>query len=732
MVVTEAEVEGKEAINSKIDSFTHLTYIEELGSISSRLSLPDFKVPLSAFEHLPVGDRMYVAAPNWEAIGAHPTAVSILKNGYSLEFNSLPPLVVNPAPFYLHLSTEQQLILDDEMFKFLDGHVIEPVLDLNSPGFYSPLFLRPKTDKGWRIIINISELNKHLVYKRFRMETINTVRQSLKQGMVAFTLDLKSAYSHIPIHPASRKYLRFFWHGRAFQFRSLPFGIAVAPQLFSFMVSQVARHFHRHGVPSHFYLDDWQFFEFLRHLLAANQPVILLTIRLLGWILNLDKSDLEIQPRSVYIGGDFRLDLGLVFPTQKRWDKVQSLLPAFCSLSSARASLWASVLGVLTSLQDLTPIGRLQLRLLQYHVNQYWTDREDLNILIPLTDECKSFLRWWLDPQNVMQGVPFVTPPAQLTIFTDSSNEGFGASLDAQHFSGKWSPSEKDSHINFLEMLCVKYALQHFQQQVAGKSILIASDNSTVISYLNKQSGTRSWSLHQLTYSILLWCFTHQVVLKARHIPGRLNIIADQLSRSGKILQTEWMLHSDVFRAICMVWHTPNIDLFATQYTNKLPTYFSPVPDPQCLGVDALSQSWEGVLGYAFPPPPSLIPLVLNKIEAHKHCTVILITPKWERKGWFVQLLGLLTDLPRQIPVFKKLLKQPNKLIFHSDPQTLQLHACLLSSNTSSTRAFRSQLQRKWPTRPDLPPTPCMRAIGQDTLFGVFQGILIHSLPLYL
>ena len=328
---------------------------------------------------------MHVAAPNWACIGANDFVLSVLSHGYNLEFITPPPLQVNPTPFYLNLNAEQQQILDDEMFKYMTGCVIEEVTDLSTPGFYSPLFLRPKTDTGWRVIINISQLNRHLVYRKFKMETMATVRQGLRKGCYAFSLDLSSAYHHVPIHPASRKYLRFFWRNRCFQFRVLPFGVSPAPWLFSLIVAQVARFFHTHSVPSHFYLDDWEFWHWWRHLLTKNQPTILFIVRALGWIVNETKSELEISQHDVYIGGDFNLALGTVCPTQKRWQKINQCIPQLCRVKFATAKFWASVLGMLTSAQDLTPMGRLQLRSLQYHVNRYWQDRRSPFVLIPVT-----------------------------------------------------------------------------------------------------------------------------------------------------------------------------------------------------------------------------------------------------------------------------------------------------------------------------------------------------------
>ena len=117
----------------------------------------------------------------------------------------------------------------------------------------------------------------------------------------------------------------------------------------------------------------------------------------------------------------------------------------------------------------------------------------------------------------------------------------------------------------------------------------------------------KSGSLCALLWRILSWCTRKQVTLKARHIPGRLNVIADKLSRLGQTIQTEWSLHPEVFKAICSQWHQPPVDQFATKYNNKLPQFVSPVPDPQAWPVDALSLSWENLDPYAFPPAAILL-----------------------------------------------------------------------------------------------------------------------------
>ena len=73
----------------------------------------------------------------------------------------------------------------------------------------------------------------------FKMETPETIRASLIPGERVSSIDLSDAYLHIPIHPNSRKYLRFCHKSQVFQFTSLPVGLAMAPRVFSMIVKEV-------------------------------------------------------------------------------------------------------------------------------------------------------------------------------------------------------------------------------------------------------------------------------------------------------------------------------------------------------------------------------------------------------------------------------------------------------------------------------------------------------------
>ena len=269
-----------------------------------------------------------------------------------------------------------------------------------------------------------------------------------------------------------------------------------------------------------------------------------------------------------------------------------------------------SLIGLLTATEKQIHLGRLHLRPIQWHLKNNQRVPESLEKVIPVPRSLHPHLKLWLEESNVLPGQLLHPLKHALQIFTDASKEGWGAHLNERTARGTWSVPESKLQINQLELKVVFLALKEFQDLCSSNIVLVATDNTTVVAYINKEGGMKSGSLCALLWRILSWCTRKQVTLKARHIPGRLNVIADKLSRLGQTIQTEWSLHPEVFKAICSLWHQPQVDLFATRFNNKLPQFMSPVPDLQAWAVDALSLSWENLDPYAFPPAA-----ILGKVD---------------------------------------------------------------------------------------------------------------------
>ncbi|XP_076470025.1 uncharacterized protein LOC143300312 [Babylonia areolata] len=212
----------------------------------------------------------------------------------------------------------------------------------------------------------------------------------------------------------------------------------------------------------------------------------------------------------------------------------------------------------------------------------------------------------WLTTPLLTQGVPIAPPTLQVALFTDASSMGWGAHMDSLHAAGTWSPEERLCHINVLELEAVRRALQHFMAEANGKTIRLFTDNTTVACYVNKGGGAHSADLSLRTEALLRWCHSKGIALSARHIAGKDNILADALSRSKSVIHTEWTLDKDTLQGVWEQWFRPMVDLFATRFSKRLPTYVSPVADPEAWAVDALSLDWSSLIAYAFPPFPIL------------------------------------------------------------------------------------------------------------------------------
>ena len=292
----------------------------------------------------------------------------------------------------------------------------------------------------------------------------------------------------------------------------------------------------------------------------------------------------------------------------------------------------------------------------------------------------------------MMKGADLHPKDHIIQLLTDASNEGWGAHLEQASTRGLWSDREKRLHINVLELKVVSLALQRFNDQCQNQTVLVSTDNSTVVAYINKQGGTHSVEMYALQWKIMIWCHHYQVTLKARHIPGCLNVMANLLSRSNQVQSTE-RSHHQVFKQICHKWFTPHVDLFASRLNHKVPLYVSPVPDQNAWDIDALNINWLGLTSYAYPSM-ALFHRVIQKIR-QCNCLINVIALGWPGMPWSWDLVQLTTEIPVQLPVSRTLLKQSHNYVFHSNPQHLNLHAWRLGVDSSKNKASLWRWQRE-------------------------------------
>ena len=261
-----------------------------------------------------------------------------------------------------------------------------------------------------------------------------------------------------------------------------------------------------------------------------------------------------------------------------------------------------SLIGSLASTEKMVPEGRLHMRPFQFSPQGALEISSTTEQPLSLDRSHLYTPGWWQNPANVMKDSHLHPKDHSIQLFTDSSNEAWGAHLEPSSTQGLWSPQEKGLHINVLELKAAFLALRRFKDQCQDKTVLVATDNSTVVAYINKQGATHSAEMCALLWRIMTWCHHSHITLKARHIPGCLNVMADLLSRSNQVQSTEWSLHPQVFKQIYQRWFTPHVDLFATYLNHNLPLYLSPIPDPKAWDIDALNINWMGLTAYAYPP----------------------------------------------------------------------------------------------------------------------------------
>ena len=480
---------------------------------------------------------------------------------------------------------------------------------------------------------------------------------------------------------ASHHFLRFLFSDTVYHFKALCFGLSTAPQVFTRVMAPVSAILHSMGIHMRRYLDDWLVQSSSRESLLEDLQTVLQLCHELGIVVNPQKSNLVPSQVVQYLGAVIASTSFRASPSVERISRLQSTAAGFQSCASPTASLWLSLLGVLSSLAHLVPGGRLRVQSLQLYLHRSW-DRQDLEAPVYASMECLRDLQWWLHLPRLSLGVSLCQVSPDLHFWSDASDVGWGAHLDRQIASGLWDAQQAALSINARELLDVQLGLYQFRSSLQGRTVAVFCDNTTAVAYLRKEGGTRSPLLNTLAQEILRWTESLSIRLAPQFLPGSNNVLADALSRPHQLPHSEWSLNLTVFQSLRRLWPV-QIDLFATSANHRCSIYFSPFRDPMSAGTDAFLQSWDGLQAYEFPPV-AIIPRVLAKLRASTGTELTLVAPHWAQRPWVSDLLQLSLAPPVILPSRPDLLRLPRSRHLYLDLRRLRLPAWRLYSDLQS------------------------------------------------
>ncbi|KAI2649105.1 Transposon Ty3-G Gag-Pol polyprotein [Labeo rohita] len=169
--------------------------------------------------------------------------------------------------------------MEPEVETLLRKEAIEmvPPQDRES-GLYSRYFIVPKKDGGLRPILDLRQLDHSVMWLKFRMLTVSQVVLQI------------------------RKFLRFAFRDKAYQYWVLPFGLALSPRTFTKCVDAVLAPLRLRGIRILNYIDDWLILAQLEHMAVQHRDVVLAHMKELGLRLNAKKSVLSPLQRTTYLG----------------------------------------------------------------------------------------------------------------------------------------------------------------------------------------------------------------------------------------------------------------------------------------------------------------------------------------------------------------------------------------------------------------------------------------------
>ncbi|XP_076583733.1 uncharacterized protein LOC143319050 [Chaetodon auriga] len=355
------------------------------------------------------------------------------------------------------------------------------------------------------------------------------------QGAWLSKADITSAFKVLPIHPDFWHLFGVHWKGAYYFAVRLTFGCKSSPKIFDSLAESLCWILtNNHKVPYVIHLLD----DFLTISPPSSPPAKALTtltttFHELGVPISPDKTE---GPKTSldFLGITLNtVSLQASLPPEKT-HRIALLISNFLLAHKCTKHQLLSLLGHLHHATRIIPQGRSFVS----HLLSIASSVPSLHNYVTLDQTCKMELKLWFQFLSSWNGISFfydnhVTAQEDMHLFTDAAPSiGFGGYYNGKWFSAMW-PDEFTSlppSSTICELYPIVIAAILWGHEWSKKIIVIHSDNSAVINIINK-GRSHVLDIMQFIRRLTLISAQHQFIIRASHIPGHKNLIADSLSR---------------------------------------------------------------------------------------------------------------------------------------------------------------------------------------------------------
>lgn len=614
---------------------------------------------------------------NWVKITDDYFVINTIR-GYKINFEN-PPFQTK-EPHTINANKNIDLAIDKlVLFKAIE------ICEKTKDQFLSPYFLRQKPDGTCRFILNLRNLNIFIKAEHFKIEDIRTALNLLDKGDYMIRLDLKDAFLLVPVDSNNKKYLRFKYKNKHYQFNALPFGLSSAPYVFTKIMKPVVNILRKRGIKLVVYIDDFLIIADSKEKCQKQADEVISLLTFLGFILNREKSDLIPKNACKFLGMILNsANMTIELPTEKR-GKIKKFVSSTLLKEKITIQKLSELIGVLVAACPGMAYGWLFYKELETQKrNALLIHNNDTSKSINLTKNAKKELEWW-DSQILITKNKIRPSCFDLEIFSDASTTGWGAICEGKEAKGFWNIQERNKHINFLEIKAALLGLKSFASSKSNSQILLRIDNLTALAYINKMGGIKHKDLHELTKELWEWCRTKEIWVFAEYVASK-NNPADLSSRITNI-DTEWELSLSAYQKITRKFGQPTIDLFATRINTKCAKYCSWERDPEAFSINSFTTTWKHEFWYAFPPF-ALIGKILKKIR-DEGSEGILVVPLWYNQPWYPEFKRMLVSDTIVFKPSTNLLISPCRKMVHPLSLDLSLASGIVSGRHTEKRAWK-------------------------------------------